>query len=511
MVKSTTLDSFQASLSDTPEPEPVSVSNPLAELAEQMVSSRSQTDPPTREALAEQLQALDVLSQVDAQMALGEIKGRVREAAEAAGIPADYDLISSEAERIWAYYGDTRRASEATYTVSPDGLVNGYERTVATVTDSEGNSAELETPAGRAIITRSVAKALGVPESELPSIPPKPLKVPSDSIFGDDGEFAVSTALAQRARLLIERHPDHLDNIADLSVVYLWKKQGGKSKGRATFGKCSKPSGLLKHFAECQFVIWLAADHCRAAEFGDREIEALLFHEMLHMGVSEADENTGRGGGPTLVPHELEVFRAEVEIYGLWAPDLKEVGPAFQQASLFDQVADASGLDCADCGGFIDPERGGKICQHCEQIAEMERHEAAQAGYVENPTTGKPIRLIPGMGGGRVPDDGAGVLIHPDGTPLTAEEIAEQEAAELRDDDYLDDDEYPRKSDARCDRCDNPIIVVSQQQDRDLAKHVAAGGAAFCGCDDAGDEDEAVLPGDLAIEASDRRKWGPDA
>ena len=45
--------------------------------------------------------------------------------------------------------------------------------------------------------------------------------------------------------------------------------------------------------------------------------------------------------------------------------------------------------------------------------------------------------------------DGAGVLIHPDGTPLTDEEIAEQEAAEARgefDDDEWDDDEEDAKA-----------------------------------------------------------------
>ncbi len=38
--------------------------------------------------------------------------------------------------------------------------------------------------------------------------------------------------------------------------------------------------------------------------------------------------------------------------------------------------------------------------------------------------------------------DGAGVLIRPDGTPLTAEEIAEQEAAEARGEFDDDDDEW---------------------------------------------------------------------
>lgn len=435
MVKTTTLDSFQASLSDTPETEaePVQVSNPLADLAERMVRERSTADTATRQEIAEQLQALGVLETVDPHMALGEIKGRVREAAEAAGILADYELISAEAERIWTHFGDTRRASEATYTVSPDGLVDGYQRT------------EKPTPQPAA--------------QELPGIEPKALKVPADSVFGDDGEFAVSSALAARARVLISRHPDHLDHLNSLSVVYLWKKQGGKSKGRVVYGKCSKPSGLLKHFAETQFVIWLAADHCRAAGFDDRQLEALLFHEMLHTGLSEVDENTGRGGGPTLVPHELEVFRAEVEIYGLWAPDLKSVGPAFHQLS-FSAAVDAATPITAD-----------------EMDAQPARGEVFERADLE-PTAGDEHGVL-GY------DDGAGVLIHPDGTPLTAEEIAEMEAAEARDDDYPDEEgQY------------TSYISGADEGEEELEGMLAS---------------EGTLPGDVAIAADDRRKWGADA
>lgn len=346
MVKSTTLESFQAS-----EIEPMREPSPLAALAERMVRERGGADP-TAEEIAQQLAALDVLETVDAHMALGEIKSRVWSAADAAGIPATAEQIDAEAERIWTHYGDTRRASEAQYSVGPDGLVDGYRTTIS----ANGKTAEMGTPEAREVAAGAIQAALG-------EMPLKPLEVIKDSEFGDDDDYFVSGALANRARVLISRHPEHLDHLRRLSVTYLWKRQGGKSKGRATFGKCSKPSGLLKHFSEAHFVIWLAADHCRAAGYTDREIEALLFHEMLHTSVSEVDENTGRGGGPTLVPHDLEVFRAEVEIYGLWAPELQEIGPAFRQASLF-------------------------LAEEIAVEQELDREEAAQAGYVENPDTG---------------------------------------------------------------------------------------------------------------------------
>lgn len=187
--------------------------------------------------------------------------------------------------------------------------------------------------------------------AELPEMPKRPpvksiLRVPSDGEFGDD-DFFVSSALASRARVLIERHPEYFEHLADyrLSVTYLWKKVGGKSKGRGVFGKTTKPAGLLKLFSEATFVIWLAADHCRGAGYGDREIEALLFHEMLHTAEAEEDEETGRGGGPTLVPHELEIFRAEVEVYGFWADDIKQAAPAFRQGNLFEAPVTRAAAD----------------------------------------------------------------------------------------------------------------------------------------------------------------------
>lgn len=381
MTKSMTLAEHQAAQRGETDAETVAVTNPLAELAEQMVRERSQTEGPTREAIAEQLQALGVLETVDPHMALGEIKGRVREAAEAAGVLADYDLISAEAERIWTHYGDTRRASEATYTVSPDGLVNGYE-----VHASNGDPAKLGSGC--------------VPAQELPGVEPKPLKVPGSSAFDDDG-WADSNALANRALGLIERHPDELDHLRGVSIAYLWKLKGGKSRGRPVMGQCVKAGGLLKHYTSAVWLIWLAADNVLAAGYGDREIEALLFRQLLHAGVSEVDEDTGRGGGPAYQPHDVAVFEAELRVYGLWERSLKAVAPAFQQASLFDSE-----------------ERAVE--------EELDREEAAQAGYVENPLSG------------------AGQLIHPDGTPLSAEEIAELEAAELRDDpspEDLDDDD----------------------------------------------------------------------
>ena len=160
-----------------------------------------------------------------------------------------------------------------------------------------------------------------------------PLKAPSESQFGDEDDFIPSAALTERAAVLAKRHRSLLGHYEGLSVLFLWKRTGGKSKGKGVFGKTVKPSGLLKHFAQTEFVIWLAADHCREARYGDREIEALLFHEMNHIGMSDEDDD-GNPSVPVLVPHDVEMFRSEVEVYGLWDEQLRDVAPAFKQAAL---------------------------------------------------------------------------------------------------------------------------------------------------------------------------------
>lgn len=136
----------------------------------------------------------------------------------------------------------------------------------------------------------------------------------------DDGESFIEQAeLSQLGRDLIFRHPE-LAFLAEWKVTFLWKAEGGDSKGRATLGKCTVPKSLLKHFSKADWVIWLAADHCGRAEFTDRQVEALLYHELLHcrLGGQFGDMPATRG-------HDAEIFYGEVRRYGLWEDGLESL------------------------------------------------------------------------------------------------------------------------------------------------------------------------------------------
>lgn len=147
------------------------------------------------------------------------------------------------------------------------------------------------------------------------------LSVPADDHFV--GEFMRDDRIDAHAVELI-RSFQELSFIEDerLVITYLWKRTGGKSGGREVLGKCVKPSGLLHYFANCDFVIWLAADHL----YGLRgfNFRRLLYHELCHIGI---DDN----GQPCIVRHQFEGFVSEIERFGIYDDSVKPMAEAFQQ------------------------------------------------------------------------------------------------------------------------------------------------------------------------------------
>lgn len=147
--------------------------------------------------------------------------------------------------------------------------------------------------------------------------------VPSEASL--DGEFAPAPDIERIAARLILRHQMTPHNTCN--IVYLWKDKGGKSHGSAVYGKATKPSGLLRHFSECDFVIWLAADHLRECGATVREVEAVVYHELRHIASDENDD-------PCLTGHEYAGFLAELKEYGTTVRDLKPILRIAQQMEM---------------------------------------------------------------------------------------------------------------------------------------------------------------------------------
>ena len=152
--------------------------------------------------------------------------------------------------------------------------------------------------------------------------------IPSDEDFADQ-MWLPAPEIEKIADRLIE-HKQELVHIFDhgFQIAYFWKREGGKQGGQAHIGQCRRLSGDLKAFAPgSDYMIWLAADHCRDMGMTMHQAEGFVFHELLHTG---ADDK----GKAVIRPHDWQGFSAEVAHYGVYYDILQAAGAAFQQLRL---------------------------------------------------------------------------------------------------------------------------------------------------------------------------------
>lgn len=130
-------------------------------------------------------------------------------------------------------------------------------------------------------------------------------------------DFIEAPDLAELAEELCDLYEEVGLHVPHWRIHYLWRREGSVSRGKAKMGYCKKPSGELRFYSNADFVVVLAADYVRAMQPNLKQVKALLFHELSHVG------GPSESGKPTLLPHDAEVFYAELEHFGAWAPDLE--------------------------------------------------------------------------------------------------------------------------------------------------------------------------------------------
>lgn len=184
-------------------------------------------------------------------------------------------------------------------------------------------------------------------------------------VYGEEHlDFLPAPDLAIIAGRLIEQY-DELYHLDGTQIIYLWKAKGGVNKGSANLGYCQKTSGLVKYFASVPWVIWLAADHVFSYDMTRRQVEALLYHELLHAGEEENEDGNKK---VTVIGHDFEGFANEVKRYGDWHSGLTLCKKAWEQPSLFDAVVgltpkpwsgiESVTLSSGDKGVTLTPESG---------------------------------------------------------------------------------------------------------------------------------------------------------
>jgi hypothetical protein len=162
--------------------------------------------------------------------------------------------------------------------------------------------------------------------------------VPWDESFADGDDFVKAPELATIGAALVKRYPE-FGFLADARIEYRWKRKGGRSQGRDTYGKCVKTSGALRHFARCDFLIWVAADHVRESAWTNVQLEALLYHELCHCNCEIDDDEKSPTYGEmrlTVRGHDDEVFLDELRRYGAWKSSRQRAGEAYAQVRLPD-------------------------------------------------------------------------------------------------------------------------------------------------------------------------------
>jgi hypothetical protein len=153
------------------------------------------------------------------------------------------------------------------------------------------------------------------------------IPAPSDFVNASGGkqEYMPAQEIADLAGDLIERFSE-LSELATFEFTYLWKREGGKKKGDVVLGNLSTTSGFVRYFTEADFILWMAADHLYKYQLSDQQIEAAVFHQLMHA--------TSENGVPATRQHDIEGFAAELRHFGTWTQELKMAKKAFDQATL---------------------------------------------------------------------------------------------------------------------------------------------------------------------------------
>lgn len=156
--------------------------------------------------------------------------------------------------------------------------------------------------------------------------PANKFKVPTELEFVDEvAEFLFAPELARIGERLITIYDEDFWVIKHARIDYLWKRAGGEKNGRATMGKLRKVAAELKFYSQKDYVCIVSADHCNG--LNPFQITALMFHELKHGMWDHAKAKY------SIIGHDFEGFRREVELFGYWQSDIAAMAKSFASAA----------------------------------------------------------------------------------------------------------------------------------------------------------------------------------
>lgn len=104
---------------------------------------------------------------------------------------------------------------------------------------------------------------------------------------------------------------------ADVQIIFLASGHKKKRGDKTVYGQCEKIADKYKWGIPCEFTITVFEPNVEG--FTQKQMEILLFHELLHVGVD--------GERHFVKPHDLEDFKLIIDLYGTDWARVKPVTP----------------------------------------------------------------------------------------------------------------------------------------------------------------------------------------
>ena len=98
---------------------------------------------------------------------------------------------------------------------------------------------------------------------------------------------------------------------SQVKIIYLVSNQAKKSGNKVTHGECEKIPAKYRWAIPADFTITLFAPN--NAHMSEHQLEILLFHELLHIGIEQALDGSENYN---IIPHDLEDFKTIIDKYG---------------------------------------------------------------------------------------------------------------------------------------------------------------------------------------------------
>lgn len=122
----------------------------------------------------------------------------------------------------------------------------------------------------------------------------------------------VNEKYAAIGSVLIEKEPE-LAYIRDsqATIIYLSSDHKKNHGGKIVHAQCERIPEKYKWGLPCDFTITVFEPNVEG--FTDEQLEILLFHELLHVGITQNDNGTETY---SIVPHDLEDFKLIIDRFG---------------------------------------------------------------------------------------------------------------------------------------------------------------------------------------------------